>query len=69
MAAGKPDARRFRDIPGYFPVLRKSSRLYYSSELQQPTDILDDFEMDSAESNNFPVISRFTGIFQRTQVN
>jgi len=26
LATGKLDARRFPDIPGYFPVLRESSR-------------------------------------------
>jgi hypothetical protein len=30
MATGKPDARRFPDIPGYFPVLREISRFGYS---------------------------------------
>jgi hypothetical protein len=29
MATGKPDARRFPDIPGYFPVLRENPRFGY----------------------------------------
>jgi hypothetical protein len=55
-AAGKPDARRFPDIPGYFPVLRGDSRFGYSRVLKQLFDILHDSEMSRAESKNFPVI-------------
>jgi hypothetical protein len=54
-AAGKLNARRFPDIPGYFPVLRGNSRFGDARVLKQLFDILHDFEMSKAESNNFPV--------------
>jgi hypothetical protein len=62
MAAGKRNARRFPDIPGYFPVLGGNSRFGYTRVLKQLFDMLHDFEISRAKSKNFPVNSRFTGI-------
>jgi hypothetical protein len=60
MAAGKPDARRFLDISRFGPEIPAFGD---SCALKHLFDIINNFlKMDSAESKNFPVFSRLTGI-------